>query len=83
MKMTINMIRRCKMLIAQPNYYRERALQMGEIFGAWVAEQHIASLDSPEYYHAWKMRHRYHHKLQWYRYKIKGTKYSEGIDYES
>ena len=31
-------VRRLRRIIAQPFYYRERAIEMGERFGVWSAE---------------------------------------------
>ena len=75
--MTINMIRRCKRLIAQPNYYRDRALQMGEIFGSWVAELSLSNPGEATYYKALINRARHVRKLEWYVRKILANKQTE------
>lgn len=38
MSMDARKVRRLRRIIAQPFYYRERAIEMGERFGVWSAE---------------------------------------------
>lgn len=81
--MTITKLNRCKNIIASPNYYRDRAIQMGELMGTWIAELSLSKMHSKEYYNALKKRNMYSQRLVWYINKYRKNNYNEGCDYES
>lgn len=67
--------------ISQPEHYKERAIQMGEIAGAWLAELIIADVNSDWFTHANKMHDRYHKRMLWY--ARKAIPYNSIYDYET
>jgi hypothetical protein len=71
----------CRHIIAQPNYYRDRAIQMGETWGAWAAELRMAPLKSSKEKQCQRMINRYHGKMWWYARRV--TPFSETLDYET
>lgn len=81
--MTISKLYRCKNIIASPNYYRGRAIQMGELMGTWIAELSLSKMHNKEYYNALKKRDMYSQRLVWYINKYRKNNYNEGCDYES
>ena len=78
-----------KWRISQPNYYRDRAIQMGETYGAWTAEYSLWQEKERylgQYYHqlshADKMRDRYIIRMNWYAAHA-ALGYDESMDYQS
>ena len=81
--MTITKLYRCKNIIASPNYHRDRAIQMGELMGAWIAELSLSKMHSKEYHSALNKRNMYSQRLVWYINKYRKNNYNEWCDYES
>lgn len=93
--MTINKVRRCKRIIASPNYYHDRAIQMGELYGTWAAESelrsHTPSRTLEVGYFGWiaeagKQMERYSRRMNWYvrRYSRSHPQcYEESMDYNT
>lgn len=93
--MTINEVRKCKRMIASPNYYRDRAIQMGELCGTWAAEATVRSMTPSRTldmdYFGWiaeaeKKRKMYSHRMNWYAKKHARShpqSYEESMDYNT
>lgn len=81
--MTIAKLRRCKQKIASPNYYRDRAIQMGEIAGSWLAEYYLATPNTWSSVLADKMHTRYRHRALRYALKARVRGWNESLDYQS
>ena len=83
--MTINKVRRCKRLIASPGYYRDRAIQMGETYGALKAEYFLLRFSSPTEYleidRIGKKLNRYKQKCVWYARRV--AVWNENLDYNT
>jgi len=76
-------IRHIKWLIGKDDYYRNRAIQMGELMGAWIAELSLSKMHSIEYYKALKKRNMYSQRLLWYIKKYRSNKYDEINDFNT
>ena len=93
--MTINKVRRCKRMIASHGYYRDRAVQMGELYGTWAAEATVRSMTPSRTlevgYFGWiaeaeKQRERYARRMRWYvsRYSRSHHQcYEDSMDYNT
>ena len=71
--MTTEKVKRCKRIILKPEYYRSRAIQMGETYGAWAAQVLIASKINNDNMLC-KASHnssKFFHRIEWYIEKIK------------
>ena len=83
--MTIAKLRRCKRIIASPNYYRDRAIQMGETYGALKAEYFLLRFSSPTEYleidRIGTKLNRYKQKCVWYARRV--AVWSENLDYNT
>ena len=79
--MTITKLRRCKRIIASPNYYRDRAIQMGETFGALCAEKGMSEWGSAEWMNYRKLCFRYERKRIWY--ERRASVWNENLDYNT
>jgi len=76
-------IRHIKWLISKDDYYRNRAIQMGELMGTWIAELSLSKMQSKEYYSALKKRNMYSQRLLWYIKKYRSNKYDEINDFNT
>ena len=79
--MTIAKLRRCRQIIASPNYYRDRAIHFGEIAGAWLAELSFADVTTDWFIYTDRMHDRYHKKMLWY--AGRAAIYNDLNDYET
>lgn len=83
--MTIAKLRRCKRIIASPNYYRDRAIQMGETYGALEAEYFLLRFSSPTDYLyidlIGRVLNRYKQKCAWYARRV--AVWNENLDYNT
>lgn len=76
-------IRHIKWLISKDDYYRNRAIQMGELMGTWIAELSLSKMQSKEYYNALKKRNMYSQRLLWYIKKYRSNNYDEINDFNT
>lgn len=76
-------IRHIKWLIGKDDYYRNRAIQMGELMGTWIAELSLSKMQSKEYYSALKKRNMYSQRLLWYIKKYRSNNYDEIKDFNT
>lgn len=76
-------IRHIKWLISKDDYYRNRAIQMGELMGTWIAELSLSKMQSKEYYNALKKRNMYSQRLLWYIKKYRSNNYDEIKDFNT
>lgn len=76
-------IRHIKWLIGKDDYYRNRAIQMGELMGTWIAELSLSKMQSKEYYKALKKRDMYSQRLLWYIKKYRRNNYDEINDFNT
>ena len=72
-----------KWRISQPSYYRDRAIQMGEIAGSWLVEYYLATPNTWSSVLADKMHARYRHRALRYALKARATGWHESMDYQS
>lgn len=68
-------------MISQPGYYRDRAIQMGEAHGAWMAELSMARAGNKIEKRAPKEMYRCFRKMRWY--VLKSVTYNESFDYDT
>lgn len=76
--MTIAKLRRCKRIIASPNYYRDRAIQMEETAADHWVEYHLRYSTADGL-----VAIRYERKAMWYIRQARAFHYDESMDYQS
>lgn len=79
--MTIQKLRRCKRIIASPNYYRDRAIQMGETYGAFCAIRGMSEWGSAEWKNYRNLCFRYERKRIWY--ERRASVWNKNLDYNT
>ena len=68
-------VRRCREIIASPHYYRNRAVDMGGIYGEWCAELAVLAanedkVSSARYEYVRGKARQYERRMLWYAKKI-------------
>lgn len=81
--MTAQKARRCREIISKPGYWKDRAIQMGETYGATLAETFCHKNGKKKKEEQFILTEKYFKKMLWYARKVRAEQYDEIYDYET